>query len=160
MNANGTVQKAYRTGPRRITNPLAIVEAIWTDWGFRIPTLQLVEKRIAAAPSVPTWLYEFHWESPSLPAGLGAFHALEAPFVRDDLATLQALEGSALWVGPDAPQELADRMHAAWVSFAKTGDPGWPEYDLKARSTMVFDTTSEVVSDVAAPERQAWIGRR
>jgi para-nitrobenzyl esterase len=160
MNANGAVRKAYRTGPRRITNPLALVEAVWTDWGFRIPTLQLVETRIKAASSVPTWLYEFHWESPSFPAGLGAFHALEAPFVRDDLATLQALEGAEPWIGPDAPQELADRMHSAWVNFAKTGNPGWAEYDLKTRTTMVFNTESEVAQDAAAPERQAWMGRR
>jgi carboxylesterase type B len=160
MNANGSVRNAYRTGPRKITRPLALVEAVWTDWGFRIPTLQLVETRIKAAPAVPTWLYEFHWESPSFPAGLGAFHALEAPFVRDDLATLQALEGTEPWIGPDAPQELADRMHSAWVNFAKTGNPGWAEYDLETRSTMVFNTHSEVVADAAAPERQAWIGRR
>jgi para-nitrobenzyl esterase len=160
MNVNGAIRAAYRTGPRKITSPLALVEAAWTDWGFRIPTIQLVETRIKAAPSVPTWLYEFHWESPSFPPGLGAFHALEAPFVRDDFATLQALEGSEPWIGPDAPQGLADRMHSAWVSFAKTGDPGWAPYDLESRSTMVFDTTSEVVADAAAPERQAWAGRR
>jgi para-nitrobenzyl esterase len=160
MNANGEIRKAYRTGPRRITNPLALVEAVWTDWGFRIPTLQLVEARLKAAPSVPTYVYEFRWESPSLPAGLGAFHALEAPFVRDDLATLQSLEGSAQWVGPNAPQELAHRVHGAWVSFAKTGNPGWAEYDLRDRTTMVFNSTSEVVADAAAPERQAWTGHR
>lgn len=31
--------------------------------------------------------------------------------------------------GPDAPQELADAMHRAWVDFATTGDPGWPSWD-------------------------------
>ena len=26
------------------------------------------------------------------------------------------------------PQELADRMHGAWVRFVESGDPGWPEH--------------------------------
>ncbi len=33
--------------------------------------------------------------------------------------------------GPDAPQELADAMHRAWVDFATTGDPGWPSWDAR-----------------------------
>jgi carboxylesterase type B len=41
--------------------------------------------------------------------------------------------------GDDPPQELADRMHAAWVAFATTGDPGWSQYDPTSRSVMTFD---------------------
>jgi para-nitrobenzyl esterase len=160
MGANGAILRAYRTGPRRITNPFALVEAIWTDWGFRIPTLGLVEARIAAAPAVPNYLYEFRWDSPAFPPDLGAFHSIESSFVRDDFASLQAVDTKGEWLGANPPQQLADRMHSAWVQFAKTGDPGWRAYDLEDRTTMVFDTTSEVVADAAAPERQAWIGRR
>ena len=151
---------AYRAGPRRITNTLAIIEAAWTDWAFRMPSLRLVETRVAATPSVPTWLYEFRWESPGLPPGLGSFHSLEMPFMRDELATLRTLPGSDAWVGSHPPAALATAMHAAWVGFAKTGDPGWPAYDLDSRKTMIFDTASEVVPDAAAPERQAWKGYR
>jgi para-nitrobenzyl esterase len=160
MGANGAIQDAYRKGPRRITNTLAVVEAVWTDWGFRMPTLSLIEARLKVAPSVPTWLYEFRWDSPAFPPNLGAFHSIEAAFVRDDLASLQALEGAELWLGTNPPQQLADRTHAAWVQFAKTGDPGWKAYDLETRATMVFNTSSEVVADAAAPERLAWAGRR
>jgi len=56
MGAGRGIQNSYRTGPRRITNFLALVEAVWTDWGFRMPTLRLVEARPRAVPSVPTWL--------------------------------------------------------------------------------------------------------
>jgi para-nitrobenzyl esterase len=28
--------------------------------------------------------------------------------------------------GPNPPQELADTVHRAFVRFAQTGDPGWP----------------------------------
>jgi carboxylesterase type B len=64
-----------------------------------------------------------------------------------------------LW-GTDPPQPLADTMHAAWVAFATNGDPGWPKYDLSRRATMRFDTTSEVVDDPRAVERELWAGVR
>jgi carboxylesterase type B len=51
-------------------------------------------------------------------------------------------------------------MHAAWVSVASTGDPGWTAYDLGKRATMRFDTTSEVVDDPRSWERELWRGIR
>ena len=160
MGVKRAMKDAYRTGPRRITNTLALVEAAWTDWAFRMPTLRLVETRVATTPAVPTWLYEFRWESPGLPAGLGSFHSLEVPFMRDDLPALQAVAGSEAWLGERPPASLGTVMHAAWVRFAKTGDPGWPAYELGDRQTMVFDEVCEVMPDAAAPERQAWKGHR
>jgi carboxylesterase type B len=62
--------------------------------------------------------------------------------------------------GPNPPQELADTMHAAWVAFAKTGQPGWPQYDTSTRATMVFNTTSAVVNDPKGDERSLWEGHR
>ena len=44
-------------------------------------------------------------------------------------------------------------MHAAWVAFAATGDPGWPKYDLERRATMRFDADSRVVEDPRSWER-------
>jgi para-nitrobenzyl esterase len=107
MGANGAIQDAYRKGPRHVTNTLAVVEAVWTDWGFRMPTPSLIEARLKVAPSVPTWLYEFRWDSPAFPPNLGAFHSIEAAFVRDDLALLQALEGAELWLGTNPPLTAA-----------------------------------------------------
>jgi para-nitrobenzyl esterase len=156
MGGGGALARSYLAGPRAVPRGLPLLEAVWTDWSFRIPTLRLVEARQA-----PTWLYEFRWESPGLPPGLGSIHALEIPFMRDDLAALVASGQRGVdLVGTAPPQALADGMHRAWVSFAKTGDPGWAAYDLAERSTMVFDTTSGVVSDAAGAERRAWAGRR
>ncbi|MFN9632765.1 MAG: carboxylesterase/lipase family protein, partial [Erythrobacteraceae bacterium] len=42
----------------------------------------------------------------------------------------------------------------AFVRFARTGDPGWPAYDLGQRQTMVFDRASRVVSDPRRWERE------
>jgi para-nitrobenzyl esterase len=129
---------------------------VWTDWAFRIPTIRLAEARRS-----PTYLYEFRWESPTLPAGLGSIHTLEIPFMRDDVATLiDTGEWGQNLIGTTPPQALADTMHSAWVRFASTGDPGWPAYDAAERKTMIFDEHSEVLLDPAAAERVAWEGKR
>ncbi|MCW2530071.1 MAG: hypothetical protein JWM76_4931 [Pseudonocardiales bacterium] len=163
LQTTRSIRTGYRNGPRHLTNPVALVEAAWTDFTGRMPTIRLVEAREARAGAhpAPTWLYEFRWENPNLPAGLGSSHALDTPFTRDDLDALLALGPLAeAMIGPNPPAELAQRMHAAWIAFAKTGDPGWPTYKLDRRQTMVFNTKSEVLDDAAAPERQAWAGHR
>jgi para-nitrobenzyl esterase len=48
--------------------------------------------------------------------------------------------------GPDGPQSLADRMHAAWVCFATTVDPGWRAWDER-RPVLVFDEPTTRVED-------------
>jgi para-nitrobenzyl esterase len=63
-------------------------------------------------------------------------------------------------LGEAPPQDLADSMHAAWVSFAATGDPGWPEYRPDRRATMRFDVTPSVVNDPRAWELALWEGLR
>ncbi|WP_371619188.1 carboxylesterase/lipase family protein [Streptomyces sp. NBC_00454] len=73
--------------------------------------------------TAPRFVYEFAW--PSGVPGLGSCHALELGFVFDTLAVPEA----AWLAGPDAPQELAGEMHAAWVRFAVAGDPGWAPWN-------------------------------
>ncbi|WP_328648658.1 carboxylesterase family protein [Amycolatopsis sp. NBC_00348] len=148
--------RAYRDGPRHVRGLAALVEAGWTDWGFRIPTIRLLEAR-----PEPSWLYEFRWQREGIPPGSGAFHAVDLPFVRDDLETVMALGAPAIdRFGSRPPRELARRVHADFVRFATTGDPGWPRYDRDGRTTMVYDEQSRVVQDAAGAERAAWNGRR
>jgi para-nitrobenzyl esterase len=66
--------------------------------------------------------------------------------------------GGAL--GESPPQQLADTMHAAWVRFARDGDPGWPRYDLDRRAVMRFDVPPSVVDDPYGRERALWEGVR
>ena len=132
--------------------PGDLLAAVQTDWWVRIPALRLADAHANAGSG--TYMYEFAWPSP----GLGAVHALEIAFVFDTLGKDVPLLGPML--GDDPPQELADTMHAAWVSFATNGDPGWPRYDLGRRATMRFDTTSRVVDDPRAWERALWQGLR
>ncbi len=132
--------------------PGDLLAAVQTDWWMRIPALRLADAHANATAG--TYMYEFAWPAP----GLGAVHALEVPFVFDTASEDARLFGPLL--GEDPPQELADTMHAAWVSFATNGNPGWPQYDLTRRATMRFDTSSEVVDDPRAWERALWKGVR
>lgn len=154
LRLDDSLARAYTEGPRRISNSARLLEAAWTDWGFRIPTIRLLE-----GWQGPSWAYEFHWESPQLPHGMGASHGLEQAFVRDELDRFLA-SGGQVRLGEHPPQELATAMHAAWVQFATTGDPGWARYEPGARATMVFDTESAAQSDPPQRERAVWTGRR
>ncbi|GAA3178388.1 carboxylesterase family protein [Blastococcus jejuensis] len=134
-----------------------LLAAVETDWWVRLPAVRLAD---AHAPSpAGTFMYEFAWPSPAFGGQLGACHALEIPFVFDTLDRgREQMLGGAL--GEDPPQQLADAMHAAWVAFARDGDPGWPRYDLARRATMRFDVTSSVIDDPYARERDLWAGVR
>ena len=126
-----------------------LLAAVQGDWYVRIPALQLADAH--AKNSAATWTYEFAWRSPQYGGRLGACHGADVAFVFDQLGPdTEPLEG------PDPPQELADRMHRAWVAFAKTGNPGWRKYDLTRRATMRFDLRSRVVNDPRSRERALW----
>ena len=136
----------------RRTRPDASVEqlmiALTTDHMFRIPAVRLAEARADAGK---TWLYQFNWRSRN--ERLGATHALEIPFAFDNLHQ----PGVDLFIGEGAsPQHVADAVHGAWTRFIRGGDPGFPNYSLDRRETMVFDDASAVVADPDGEERVAW----
>jgi para-nitrobenzyl esterase len=145
-------------GTYRALDPAAtpgdLLVKVGTDWFFRMPAIRLAEAR-AGGPG-RTWLYEFAWPSPQFGGRLGACHALEIAFAFDTLQT----EGVEPLAGPAAPQELADTMHAAWVRFARTGDPGWAAYDLATRPVQVFGELSAVAPDPRGAQRRLWDGVR
>ncbi|MFD8615996.1 carboxylesterase/lipase family protein [Streptomyces sp. NPDC059513] len=112
--------RTYRAN-RPDATPGEILGALATDLLLRVPLNRLADARAGAPGS--TYVYEFGWPSPV--QRLGACHALELGFVFDTLAH----PDTVALTGPDAPQELADAMHRAWVDFATTGAPGWPSWD-------------------------------
>lgn len=125
-----------------------------TDWFFRVPALRLAESRLAAGRD--TFVYEFGWRSPVKDGVLRACHALEIGFVFD---TLDVPEGRAM-TGDAPPQALADDMHAAWVRFARDGNPGWPAYG-EARRTRRFGghDDGDVLDDPEPARRRLWASR-
>lgn len=145
--------QAARPGAR----PGELLAALQTDWYYRVPALNLAEARVASPAAGATYMYEFAWRSPQYGGSLGACHGVQLPFVLDQLDDTRRFRPL---LGTGAPQQLATAMHAAWVAFATTGDPGWPRYDTTRRATMRFDSTSTVVEDPRALERDLWKGLR
>jgi carboxylesterase type B len=134
-----------------------LFSALMTDWMFYIPSMRLAEAHAPHAGG--TYLYEFAWPSPAFVGKLAACHGLELGFVFDTLDT-PGLTGPNGLAGENPPVELARRVHRAWITFATTGDPGWPPYNAQQRSVMRIDTTWEILTDPRAVERQAWDGVR
>jgi para-nitrobenzyl esterase len=139
--------------------PSELLEAMMTDLVFRIPAIRLAEAQ--AAVGAPAWMYRFDWSTPAFGGRLRATHALDVPFVWDVIGK----PGVELFTSDRAGrQALADRMHSAWLAFARAGDPStrllpdWPVYDLRRRATMIFDDTCRVEDDPAAAERLLWEG--
>jgi carboxylesterase type B len=143
---------AYRSAHPN-ADPGRLLSSIQTDWWCRIPAMRLADAHTPARAA--TYMYEFAWPSPVANGLFGACHALEIGFVFDTLDKgPDQLLGPLL--GADPPQRLATAMHAAWVAFAKTGDPGWPKYGLHRRATMRFDSVLQVVDDPRSTERALW----
>ena len=90
--------------------------AALTDHAFRAGTVDIVDA-VAGRDGQSAWQYEFAWATEV--RDLRSAHALELPFVFDTLDRATAM------TGPESPQWLADDVHATWVRFATTGDPGW-----------------------------------
>jgi para-nitrobenzyl esterase len=148
-------------GTYRHTRPHASADdlmiALTTDHMFRIPAIRLVESRLQADSASRNWMYHFCWESRAFEGRLRATHALEIPFVFDNLDRA----GVDVFLGAgDKPQNVAQAMHGAWTSFVTNLDPGWAPYTLDERNTMRFAENSEVVVDPDGEERQAWEGLR
>jgi para-nitrobenzyl esterase len=147
---------AYRQS-RPQAQPGELFSAIMTDWMFHIPTVRLVEAHAPQAGG--TYLYEFAWPSPLFENRLGACHGLELGFVFDTLDT-PGLTGPEGMVGENPPAELARQIHATWITFARTGNPGWAPYTLQRREVMRINTNWEVFSDPRSGERQIWDNAR
>ncbi|MFD3681423.1 carboxylesterase/lipase family protein [Streptomyces sp. NPDC058613] len=124
-------------------SPAELAGQLLTDRLLRDPLRRLA----GARRSAPSFLYEFGW--PSGVPGLGSCHALELGFVFDTLD----MPESAWLAGPDAPRELAREMHAAWVRFALTGDPGWEPWNGSGPPKVFGGPEREPASAVGAPPR-------
>ena len=127
--------------------------AITTDRRVRQQAWTQAERK-AAQNAGAVWLYEVDWATPVEGGKWRSPHSLELAFVFDNVAKSEAMVGT----GPD-PQALADQMSAAWLAFAKSGNPNtpaiptWPAFKPAERATMVFDVKSKVVNDFRKDER-------
>ena len=128
-----------------------------TDASFFRGGVETQAERKVAQKSAPVYVYRFEYYSPVRGGRLKAMHCMEIPFVFDNL------EAGAVYTGNSpAAQKIADQMSAAWVAFAKSGNPNhkgmpnWTPWDPDKRATMVFGpTASTLVNDPGKDERLA-----
>ena len=86
---------------------------------------QLIEAEARAAAGAPAFVYQLDFPSP-------AAHGADIPLV----------------FGGQGP------VARAFLSFARTGNPGWTHYILPARRTMIFGRTPRLVGDPRRAERE------
>jgi para-nitrobenzyl esterase len=123
---------------------------------FRSGVEQQAERKVAQG-GAPVFVYRFEYYSPVSQGRLRAMHCMEIPFVFDYLEAGKVYTG----ISP-AAQKVADEMSAAWVAFAKSGNPShagipkWTAWDPNQRATMVFGAgAAKVMTDPGKAERLA-----
>lgn len=114
-----------------------------------------VERRAANPTSRRhTWVYQMNFAG----ANGKAMHTIDIPFMFDNIAKAEMQVGST----PEqltAANALAATMSEMLITYGKTGNPNfdglphWPTYDLKNRSTMIWERTPHIENDPRGAER-------
>jgi para-nitrobenzyl esterase len=105
-------------------------------------------RRKAIQAAAPAFLYRFDWETPEGGGHMRSPHTIEIQFVFNNIR----IAGPLISKMPEA-YALAEKVSAAWVSFARTGNPNtpklpkWPAYSARSRDTMLFNNGSRVEQD-------------
>ncbi|MEV0764957.1 carboxylesterase family protein [Nocardia sp. NPDC050435] len=128
-------------------------EIVNADWLFRMPSLHLAQAQHVGGGRA--WMYELCW---------GYNRDQEASHSLDFLLVFGTLTAADIEAHPSAYRnavaeavEVGERMRADWVRFARSGHPGWGEFDARHRCTRVY---SAQPYDGAYPEeRSRWIWR-
>jgi para-nitrobenzyl esterase len=122
---------------------------------LRQASYTIADRKFAQA-GAPVYLYRVNWRSPVRSGKLRSMHCMEIPFVFDhpDLIGFMTGMGEERYL-------LAQQMSAAWVAFARTGNPNhrgiptWNAWDPQRWTTMVFDRNTVARDDPWGEERRA-----
>jgi para-nitrobenzyl esterase len=145
---------AYRADQPTAT-PSDLLVAVTTDYHYTRNTLRTAALQADSA-AAPTYAYRFDWRTPVRGGLLGSPHTVEVPFVFGTTTAAAGLVGDG-----DDLEPLTRTVMAAWVAFARTGDPShpglppWPRYDGTVRPTMLLDRESSVAADPGGAARSA-----
>jgi para-nitrobenzyl esterase len=137
-------------------SPTILMDYIARDTGFGRNAITQAERH-AMAGKAATYMYRFNWQTPGFNGKYGCPHGAEIVFVTGDPSHMDVLTHNT----PEA-QALAAKVNAAWVAFAKTGDPNtaglphWEPYTIDARAVMFLDNQSTLVKDPEADVRKLW----
>jgi para-nitrobenzyl esterase len=142
------VWSAYRAADPKAT-AMQLVARIASDRGVRANTRTVIERK-AALGGAPAFLYLLTWPAPYMGGRYGSVHGTDVPLIfhNPDLWPLTA--------GSPQGRVVAGRMAAAFIAFAKTGNPGtpelpWPAYEPSSKPAMIFDVESGARND---PDRE------
>lgn len=114
------------------------------------------ERRAANPVSQPrTWVYQMNFQG----ASGRAIHTIDIPFMFDNIAVASGQIGTDPVHVAEA-NALAATMSRMLITYAGTGHPNgvddlpeWPAYDLKKRSTMIWERRPRVENDPRGTER-------
>ena len=144
---------AYRAAMPAASPADRLIAAL-TGSNFWIRTVLLAERY--AARRAPVYMYSLDWQSPAHGGRMKAHHAMDLPFVFDNTDVPDTTAGA-----PGA-RELAAKVSAAWIAFARNGHPenpalpSWPAYSAQDRATMVLDAECRIVRDPDGAARELW----
>jgi para-nitrobenzyl esterase len=141
---------AVIAGMRRLrpnATPSDIYFTVTTELGMGAGSRTVATRR-AESGGAAVYLYRMEWESRANGGRLRAHHGLDVPLVFNNVSASETVGDGAA-----EAQQVANAMSAAWLQFARTGNPNgpglafWPAFDTTYQQTMVFNTVSRAVSD-------------
>jgi para-nitrobenzyl esterase len=136
------IVSAYRAADAKLS-PCLLLARMSTDRGLRRNAITIAERKNAQRKA-PAYMYLLTWPSAAYGGKFGAVHGTDVPLVFHNVDAWP-ITGTS----PEA-HAMADRMAAAWVAFARTGNPNarglpeWLAYTPETRATMIFDNDTRI----------------
>lgn len=132
-------------------DPEELVEVVYSDATFRMPSLLLAEANAEAGGN--SYLFELAYAA----GEFGACHSTDVPLV---FATLDSPTGRYFF--GDHPtsdaRTVSDELQQAWVRFITAGQPGWTRYDTDQRTTRILAAPSSITAYPEEESRRIWLG--
>lgn len=153
---------AYRKGWPKADN-LSLALVIGTDVSnFRTGTDTEAERK-AMAMKAPVYKYYFQWYSPVRGGAIRSYHTLDIPFVLQNTTVTASMNGD----NTKELQPLSDKMSAAYVAFARSGNPNtklipgkWEPFTMEKRGMMIFNNECRFANDPFKEQRLARIAEK
>lgn len=125
------------------SNPFQLYSIIFTS-SVRGSAVKQANLKAAQAKA-PAYNYWFQWQTPILDGRPMAFHCSELSFCFDNTDRCETMTG-----GGERARALGAKMSAAWIRFARTGNPNheglpeWAAFTAEKVPTMIFDDRCRV----------------
>ncbi len=149
--------------------PIDVAFAFANQMVMDTPAFMIAE---AASADNPVYLYRFDWDKTRMPHKLGAFHALDVPFVFGSFnTTAEMVKLLATKKSFEQGTPIGYMMMDYVGNFARTGNPNgpaaagglpeWPAYNPKTRARLYVNTQT-AARPLTDPElsRYRWFSER